>query len=206
MIVGDFFDGDWDHRLKWEQHDVYNDALRIIVRGCRDHAELAIALLQAQWPEGWESTRSVDHRTLQGAHDILAAVWRSESSPAQSTLRFDLAPPEAGDNMIRWLAWLRSEIEAWRQAPYLIRQVFAILANQNQPAGYQAEAALAGALHKRFSEIPWSKPPVGPTSAEPDDDDRFQCECTELGRPACGAIPCVATCERAAKDGWGPLE
>ena len=74
MIVGCSFDGDWDDRLKWEQHDVYGKALGIIVRGCRDHLNLAILLLQVQWPEGWESIPSIDHRTLQDTHDILAAA------------------------------------------------------------------------------------------------------------------------------------
>ena len=34
MIVGSFFDGDDDEQVAWKQHDVYGNALQIIVGTC----------------------------------------------------------------------------------------------------------------------------------------------------------------------------
>jgi hypothetical protein len=158
MIVGQFYDGDWDDRLKWEQHDVYGDALGIIVSVCRNHVKLACALLQAPWPEQWESNFRFDHRTLQDVHDILAAAWRHTASPTQPTLPFDDAPSEAGERVSKWLQWLRVEIESWRKDPHMIALVFTILANQNKEKGYQAEEELAERLYERIPAVPWRRP------------------------------------------------
>lgn len=74
VIVGYNFEGDDDHFMKWRQHDVYGDALRIIIFSCKAHSENAAALLQAALPVGWQLGPTFDHRVLQDCHDILAAA------------------------------------------------------------------------------------------------------------------------------------
>ena len=77
MIGGRRYNGDGyiDRYVIRRQHDVYYQALNIIANTCQEYFRLAHSLI-ADPSRGWESIDSFDHRTLQGAHDILAAVWR----------------------------------------------------------------------------------------------------------------------------------
>lgn len=79
MIVASLFDGDGciDSHVMWKQHDVYYDALDIISRTCQEYAQFANRMAR-DVSELWEHVEKFDHRTLQLAHDILAAAWRFE--------------------------------------------------------------------------------------------------------------------------------
>ena len=76
MIVGSLFNGDGsiNDSVMWRQHVVYGQALGIIAGTCQEYMELAYYLMEDS-DEYWERIYSFDHRTLQHAHDILAAVW-----------------------------------------------------------------------------------------------------------------------------------
>lgn len=167
MIVAPFFEDDWNQALRWIQHDAYDDALRIIVGTCREHVASAMSLLQVGWPKQWPTELRFDHRTIQGAHDILAAAWRHSTTPAQTVLPLSAPPAPVADAAIDWLKWLRAEIRSWREEPRLVALVFTILANQNQPAGYQAEEELSEHLRYRFAAVPWrlERPPARPDDA-----------------------------------------
>ena len=155
MIVACYFDGDDDAKTAWEQHDVYWDALRLIVERCRDHVNFAIILLELQWPERWATDFSCDHRTLQRAHDLLAATWRFRTNSIQLALPFDGKRAGAKERMQTWFSWLRAELSAWQQQPQLIALVMTILAEQNCEPGSQAEDELAALLQRRFADVPW---------------------------------------------------
>ena len=156
MIIGSFFGGDEDKALANMQHDVYGYALRIIVRTCNRFARFSIAVLNDTEHHEWGQVEECDHRTLQGAHDLLAAAWRYSNDSRQGTLPF---PEEA--NMptpeTRWLEWLQAEISAWMDAPQLVRSVQLILTNQNEPIGYLAESRLCLGIMYRFDSVPWEK-------------------------------------------------
>ena len=62
----------------------------------------------------------------------------------------------ADTSMSGWLAWLEREIDTWAFDPDLLLTFLAILANQNQDAGYEAEKRLAQLLLTRFDHVPWS--------------------------------------------------
>ena len=166
MIIAAKFQGD-DRDLARLQHQVYGEALGIIVRRCNRFARVAISILggNSTHPK-WESVDRIDHRTLQTAHDLLAAAWRFETSPPQKRLpmpegrsnpEFEPDTPEG-----RWLQWLNSEVASWvdedkcHDGPLMIRLVLQILANQNQPAGYEAETRLAELIYNRFEHIDWT--------------------------------------------------
>ena len=157
MIVACFFDGDDDQQTAWEQHGVYVDALQLIVGGCRAHVTFATTLLDLPWPKCWPASGSFDHRTLQRAHDLLAAAWRFRTDVAQPPLPFDGRPASADDRMGAWLDWLRADLSAWQQQPRLIALVMTILAEQNTEAGYLAEDELAASLQRRFDDVPWCR-------------------------------------------------
>ena len=48
MIVASFFEGDDDYEVAQKQHDVYGDALGVVVSTCNRHTRLARALLNDQ--------------------------------------------------------------------------------------------------------------------------------------------------------------
>lgn len=167
MIVAPKFPGD-DMVLARLQHEVYGDALRVVVDRCNRFGRLALAILEqdAEHP-GWKGVDRFDHRTLQFSHDLLAAAWRYEESPPQLSLLLSESRPkdafQADTSEERWLQWLDSEVASWLHpeagpgddGPQKIRLVLRILANQNQPSGYEAESYLAQLIYRRFSHVPW---------------------------------------------------
>nr|WP_294504256.1 hypothetical protein [uncultured Rhodopila sp.] len=158
MIVGTFFKCDDDAETAWKQHDVYGEALGAIIRTSNRLALFAKSLLDDKSHPNWGTIETCDHRTLQGAHDLLAAAWRFRHNFRQSELPLERSPellvPHTPENL--WLWWLRDEIEKWVWRPELVRDVQLILANQNQPVGYAAESRLCLALLDRFHDVPWN--------------------------------------------------
>ena len=183
MIVTTRFDGDtgdYIDQVQWAQHDVYHDALRIIVRNCMGQAKLAHMVLYDDWRERWNPSDGFDHRTLQVAHDILAAVWRRHAFATrlvplpfdgrQFPLPFEDVWDGDGPNFAeRWLKWLEDEVKSWNYVNFwiwdsddhnarLIRLVVRILENQNIPVGYRAETELAWELISKFQYVvPWER-------------------------------------------------
>jgi len=107
---------------------------------------------EARWPDD----DSIDHRTMQDVHDLLAAAWRFEASPAQFALGETRAAPV--DRMDEWLRWLRTTVEAWSSKPERVRTVMLIITNQNTQVGYVAEDQLRNYLAAEYEHIPWDTP------------------------------------------------
>lgn len=153
MIVAAMFDGDNDHQMMGLQFDVYGQALAHIAYQCRDfHVNAARIVCQGEEiASEIGKIDAFDHRTLQAAHDHLAAFWRANVGavhPVLPNLRND---KEAQDD---WLKWLRSEVLDWRDHnPVLVRAVCTILANENSERGYEAEDRLLSIL-RDLSPLP----------------------------------------------------
>lgn len=156
MIVSAFFEGDADLEIAKGQHDVYDEALGIIISTTNHFARIAIALLDDRGHQGWGQITRCDDRSLQAAHDLLAAVWRFKNAPRQSNLSLNNIEDGATPEKV-WLNWLRYELSSWIDHPSLVRFVQLILANQNQPLGYEAESRLCIAIMDKFSSIPWRR-------------------------------------------------
>ena len=154
MWISPRFDRDVDMEVARIQHGVYPHALSIIVSKCKLYAEFARSLLDdADHPE-WDTIESFDHRTLQNAHDLLAAAWRFRNDFRQLALSFvDQNFPDKVQQL--WLDWLRHEMAEWLRRPELVRLVLLILTNQNKPPGYVAEAELSLKIMCDFSYVPW---------------------------------------------------
>jgi len=154
MIVGSYFDGDEDMELAWKQHDAYHQALGLIIRTCNRFARIARAILDDQVHEKWGTIETCDHRTLQGAHDLLAAAWRMQNDFRQGVLPFEKSRSLlVAEN--EWLDWLAAEVSTWFDRPHFVRNVQLILCNQNQPKGYAAESQLCVDIIDHFRDVPW---------------------------------------------------
>lgn len=156
MWVVPRFDGDVDMELAKKQHEVYGQALGIIVRQCNLYAEFARSLLDDDDHPEWGTVESFDHRTLQGAHDLLAAAWRFRNAFRQSELPF-VNKNSLDEAQKLWLDGLRNEVDRWINYPERVRWVQLILTNQNKPLGYIAEAQLALNIINGFSDVPWDQ-------------------------------------------------
>jgi len=152
MIVGRVFEGDDDADTQDMQHDLYHDSLGIIVAGCRKHCERATRLLQVKDPlfDRFCASKSVDHRTIQSAHDLMAAYWRYRTRRTYPMLPFEDKDTARRRAIAEWLAWLQREIDSWADEPHLVRTLAACIADANTELGYQAEDALALALRERY--------------------------------------------------------
>ena len=158
MIVGSCFEGD-DTNLAWKQQDVYHQALRIIIDSAITMYRVACFIADFKIPEsGWPHDPSIDHRTIQDAHDCLAAVWRFNFSPPEGMLFLSLIDPNEL-TMESWLAWLSAEMRRWdRDEPDMVRQIIRIFRHQNEEIGYEAGHWLKLYLYQHYTELPWLRP------------------------------------------------
>ena len=157
MIVAPRFEDDTDKELQVKQHDTYGYALRTIIEVADKYADFARKLLGDEAHPDWglKHRSKIDHRTLQDAHDLLAAAWRYKNrSLRQLNLSFQTNRHELSTKT-RWLQWLRDEAESWNERPDIVRYIQIILTSQNDDRGYVAERALATALQDKFYEVPW---------------------------------------------------
>ena len=150
MLIYNQFPGD-DMALAGQQHDVYGKALSLIIDGARRHYVNA-CLMTGNSAGRWPVDAAIDHRTLQGAHDVLAAAWRWRVSPPQRGL---IRGDDPQCSMADWLDWLAGEVRDWRDEPGLILSMAAIVACQNQTLGYAGELRLCEALRRRHGDVPW---------------------------------------------------
>lgn len=150
------FDGDVDMEVANKQHDVYGQALGIIVRQCNQYAEFAQRVLDDADHSEWGTVESFDHRVLQDAHDLLAAAWRFRNDFRQSEMSF-MDKNSLDEVQELWLDWLRHEASEWLHHPERVRWVQLILTNQNKPLGYIVEAQLALNIINEFSDVPWNE-------------------------------------------------
>ena len=131
MYVIPIFEGDVDMEVASKQHDVYPQALGIIVSKCNLYTEFARSLLNdADHPE-WGTVEYFDHRTLQHAHDLLAAAWRFRNDFQQGVLPF-VDKKSIDEVPTLWLDWLRHEIAGWIDYPHRVRLVQ--LMRRNSPS------------------------------------------------------------------------
>lgn len=122
MIVCSMFGGDDYDELKLQQHDAYDQALQILVRECVKRLKSAEAINGEPLSLG-ELYRAretaYDHRDLQTAHDLIAAIWRAEQGLTHPPL------PISGFHIEKfateWLTWLKDR--ARRMDDHTARQL-----------------------------------------------------------------------------------
>ena len=74
MIIARLFTGDADMEVASKQHDVYGQALWIIVSKCHRYTEFARSLLNDADHSEWGTVERFDHRVLQHGHDDIVTL------------------------------------------------------------------------------------------------------------------------------------
>jgi hypothetical protein len=93
--------------------------------------------------------RGFDHRTIQHAHDLIAAWWRFRSG-----LRYPRIPglgPTPEQLKHDWFMWLTDELKELCKEPRYVRCVVQAAAYGNMELGYKAEDELHEFLRERYA-------------------------------------------------------
>lgn len=153
MIVGYAFPGDDNKDLKWVQHDAYGSVLDYWFRECRGRYLYAERLLAVRTPLGEqiETLKGFDHRSIQDAHDVLAAYFRRDIYTGQPNLFEPQQPLTSGFMLDQWWHFVRREIEALLDEPTVTRLFLEACVNEKEAIGAGANGALAIALRTRFN-------------------------------------------------------
>lgn len=150
------FEGDDDENLKSLQHDCYYASLALITQLLEDAAEKPLS-------KKLPNIRSIDHRTLQGSHDILAAAFRhfhKQSLGYRTVTEKDANSPirtkENGKTDTKIVNEWENWVEAWlKSKPTIILQLSKAVTFQNTNEGYEAEKLAKKLIRLECSDIAW---------------------------------------------------
>ena len=136
------------HRLYWELlFDLYECSRRQLIRAADllDHeTELTSRLREI---------RRFDHRTLQDAHDMIAAYYRFAYDPrGQIPLFLDGMSYEQYLET-EWREWYSSEVVSLSENDDVARSITLAVAYENTEIGYVAEDRLKALLECRYLEL-----------------------------------------------------
>jgi len=145
MIVGSMFEGDDHEALQWQQHEAYRQALSIIVNEAKARLNAAERLV-GQTALGDEVRLDRwEYHVLQGAHDLIAALWRLRHGHTQPPLPLSGFHVEALGT--QWLDWLRSYVRG--MSPEQMRDIL-MLGYMDPDPHHSAEARLLGGLRENL--------------------------------------------------------
>ena len=148
MIIGTYFSGDNDDRLKMLQHGCYYDLLRnwITMAGVRRLRYRT----SPEWTEVtqvWEQFREgghFDHRRIQMSHDLIAARFRMVAQ--------ELALPD-DEKEGAWCDFYKAEAAAWLVKDDFLRCFMIALSDKGPSAGYDAEETMFEMMRKQYIEL-----------------------------------------------------
>ena len=153
MIVGSEFPRDKNRTLMNVQHGVYGEMVVRLFTGPRDRYRAAAALLriESELSERLRSMDGFDHRTLQLAHDRIAAVFRFSDDGGQ----LQLGESDA-DYRRRleedWRGFVQSEVGQLTEDDEFTRAICTATAFGNKDPGVAAEHWLDQFLRDRYGE------------------------------------------------------
>lgn len=156
MIVASAFPGD-SMRIANIQHDVYSDALGVILRAAVAVYERAERVLGIKTELGeLIQTIALDHRTVQWFHDAVAGQFRFEYCCNADLFEEVLDPNDPEQDIIcRWMRFLYDELERlfdWNY--YLPRQILiAVIYKNPDPRGMDAEEKIFDLTLREYSNL-----------------------------------------------------
>ena len=145
MIIGKYFDGDNDEKLKILQHGSYSYLLREWInragtRRLRYHSSPEWAEITQMW-ERFREEGVYDHRTIQMPYDLIAARFRQVAQ--------EKAMPES-ETEEAWHAFFVNESKAWLERDDFLRCFMLALSAKNSTAGYDSEDAMFEMMSRQY--------------------------------------------------------
>jgi len=148
MIIGIYFDGDNDDKLKMLQHGCYNIMLCewITMAGAR-RLRYRISPEWAELTQIWERFREVghfDHRSIQMPHDLVAARFRMVAQEIAIS---------NGEKEGAWYTFFKAEAAAWLEHDDFLRCFMISLSAKGSTTGYDAEDSIFEMMRRQYSEL-----------------------------------------------------
>ncbi len=122
----------------WRQYRFAEEAV-----GTSDTAALPGLRWYSRVDEG-----AFDHRTVQEAHDLMAADFRRKAQAESGVFRDAIEDDEWRS---QWIEHTKREIEAWAADPFIVRAIVLSTQYANKPEGLAAERTLARYLRTRYA-------------------------------------------------------
>jgi len=139
------FPGDDDQRLFHMQHDAYWEFIWTIVNAARKRYLDAESVLRCYAPMSIQvrQLESIDHRTVQDVHDLIAAFYRFKRRteilfPLESNLRDD------------WYSFLREEAAGLCESADFVTGVLDACIHANTDIGYAGEKRAKHVERERY--------------------------------------------------------
>lgn len=162
MICVPNFPGDDDKRLFDMQHSCYSKALWTIVNAARETYVDAESVLRCSAPISAKvhELSSIDHRTVQDMHDLIAAWYRfNKRTERLFTFDYDLCED--------WLRFARAEAVALSRSADFVTGVLDACIEANTEVGYAGENRARMVQKARYRKmfdyaLPRSQPEVEP--------------------------------------------
>ena len=153
MIIGHVYRGDDNDILKWLQHEEYRGKTCEMFHAARIRLHRADLLLEGNLAITKQANRirSIDHRILQDAHDILAALYRVEWDDG-CQLRINETPEQQDERYVKhWNQWFEDKVNEVCDNNYrFIRAVIQSVVFDRTKIGYMAESDVCRQLLMYF--------------------------------------------------------
>lgn len=148
MICGPNFPGDDDQRLFKMQHEAYSEALWTIVEATRKRYLDAECILRCYASMSIQVRQlcSIDHRTVQDIHDLIAAWYRFKRRTER------LFPLEA-DLVDEWYSFLWKETRELCGSADFVTGLLDACIYANAESGYAGEERARRIQRRRYSEM-----------------------------------------------------
>lgn len=160
MIVGHAFYYDNNELLKSVQHDEYFTNVAKIFTAARRELERANEILTADLliVEKVREVNTIDHRTLQDAHDILAATYRYHHDDGGQRTLLDPIIDDRTKYSTEWNLWFSKQIKILSKNPNFVRSSVESVVFANSHLGYMAERTLCQYLIFNYHMSSWACP------------------------------------------------
>jgi len=152
----DVFEGDNNEVMKLIQHDIYNDLLGYLFSysASRYLDDIKYTWISPDFVPKIRNLNGFDHRTLQGAHDLIAAYFRYLLSDSFPQNLFPEKFEIINFYTIIWKEYYLQEVALLGEIEPIAEMIVTAVGFQNTERGYDAEDKLRELLKERYKLMP----------------------------------------------------
>lgn len=157
MILGVNFKGDENEDLKRTQYASYSANVYLIINSAKYAFILADEITQANSHIAirLRGIDHIDHRDLQFAHDILAAVFRYKFQDGKQLQLGETPLEQMHRYSLSWRSWLIDELAELKTNAEFVRLVAEIIAEPNELKKASHKGRLKDLLFDYYDALGW---------------------------------------------------